>query len=366
MREHNVASSSAIEQAHLAALRQHFNNILANWGRSSRYAAMTTSQLRDATEREMIRAQKLNLPAPKVGLSVSTIRRHLGNLEQFLNHLVASGYALRAFTFKGIKPKKRAAATVRALTEKPEPEQIEPIFRMPVFTGCAGPVPRLMSEPGDAVYHCSLYFAPMLLTYLGARRAEVAGLVAGDVVHEDGIWAIRIRKNVLRGVKNTQSARDVPVPDELIRLGFIEYINRIKELGHIALFPELVAPSGSIDPGDRFYKSFVPLLKAKTGLGNEVRNRTLHAFRHGFSNTLKQQGVEISIIEDITGHLGRTEGETRYTKIARLGVMKKAIDAYPIITGHLEPQALRLLPFVEACEPAPWFTTRKPKARRKL
>ncbi|MBO1026935.1 hypothetical protein IPU75_19705 [Ochrobactrum sp. SD129] len=76
---------------------------------------------------------------------------------------------------------------------------------------------------------------------------------------------------------------------------------------------------------------------------------------------MKQNGVEISIIEDITGHLGRTEGETRYTKIARLGVMKKEINAYPIITGHLVPRPLRLLPYVERHDPAPWFKTRNPK-----
>jgi len=363
--EHNVTTSSGIEQSHLAALRQHFNNILVNWGSSSRYVSMTTAQLREATERAIIRAQKLSLPAPKVGLSSATIRRHLGNLEQFLNHLIASGYALRTFTFKGIKPKKRSVASVRALTAKPDPEQIEPVFRLPVFTGCAGPTPQEMREIGKAVYHSSLYYVPMLLTYLGARRAEFTGLMVDDVVHEkdEDIWSIKIRKNSLRGLKNLQSSRDVPLPDELIRLGFIDYAKRLKELGHRYLFPELVAPNIKNNPGDRFYKSFVPLLKAETGLGDQLWSRTIHALRHGFSNTLKQEGIEISIIEDITGHLGRTEGETRYTNIARLKVMKKAIDAYPVITGHLEPQPLCLLPYVEAKEPAPWFAARKPRRR---
>ncbi|MBO1026934.1 hypothetical protein IPU75_19700 [Ochrobactrum sp. SD129] len=241
--EHNVVSSSSIDQTHLAALRQHFNNILANWGSSSRCVAMTTVQLREETQRQIIRAQKLNLSAPKVGLSNGTIRRHLGNLEQFLNHLVASGYALRPFPFKGIKPKKTSVAKVRALTEKPDPEQIAPIFHMPVFTGCAGATVREMAETGPEVYHSSLYFMPMMLTSLGARRAEVAGLNINDIVEEDGVWAIKIRENTLRGLKNFQSGRDIPVPDELIRLGFIDYVKRIGELGYKPLFPELVAPN---------------------------------------------------------------------------------------------------------------------------
>ena len=363
--EHNVLTSSAVNQTHLAALRQYFNNILVRWGSSSRYVAMTTVQLREATEREVIRAQKLNLPAPKVGLSSGTIRRHLGNLEQFLNHLVASGFMLRAFTFKGIKPKKRSLASVRALTAKPGPEQVEPIFQLPVFTGCAGPMPQEMREFGQTVYHSSLYYVPMLFAYLGARRAEFTGLMVDDVVYagDEGIWSIKIRKNELRGLKNLQSVRDLPLPDELIRLGFIDYAKRLKELGHRCLFPELVAPRRKNDTGDRFYKSFVPLLKAETGLGDQLWSRAIHALRHGFSNTLKQKGIEMSIMEDITGHLGRTEGETRYTDIASLTVMKKAIDVYPAITGHLQPQPLCLLPYVEAKEPAPWFTTRKPRKR---
>jgi integrase len=364
--EHNVLKSSGINQTHLAALRQHFNNILARWGSSSRYVAMTTVQLREATEREVIRAQKLNLPAPKVGLSSGTIRRHLGNLEQFLNHLVASGFMLRAFTFKGIKPKKRSLASVRALTAKPGPEEVEPIFQLPVFTGCAGPMPQEMREFGQTVYHSSLYYVPMLYAYLGARRAEFTGLMVDDVVYakDEGMWSIKIRKNELRGLKNLQSVRDLPVPDELIRLG-TDYAKRLKELGHRCLFPELVAPRRKNDTGDRFYKSFVPLLKAETGLGDQLWGRAIHALRHGFSNTLKQKGIEMSIMEDITGHLGRTEGETRYTNIASLTVMKKTIDVYPVITGHLQPQPLRLLSYVEAKEPAPWFRKEKEKPSRR-
>lgn len=363
--EHNVLTSSGIDQTHLAALRQHFNNILTRWGSSERYVAMTTVRLREATQRAVTLAERNNRPVPKVGLSSGTIRRHLGNLEQFLNHLVASGYALRTLTFKGIKPKKRSSATVRDLTYKPDPEQIAPIFHLPLFTGCAGPVPNLMRIQGDQIYHSSLYFVPMLITYLGLRRAEASGLAVADILKEEGIWAIKIRANSIRGLKNLQSARSVPVPAELLRLGFIDYVDRLKELHHSSLFPELISPSTKVDPGDRFYKAFVPLLKAERQVAAQLWARTIHAFRHGFSNTLKQLGVEISTIEDITGHLGRTEGETRYTQIARLGLMQKAINAYPVITGHLERQPLCLLPFVEASEPAPWFKIRKRRTVRR-
>lgn len=70
-----------------------------------------------------------------------------------------------------------------------------------------------------------------------------------DVVQEDGIWAIKIRQNSIRGVNNDQTTRDLPVPTELIRPGFVEYAQRLKHLGHSALFPELISPTSKADPG---------------------------------------------------------------------------------------------------------------------
>lgn len=197
------ADRLAADQLHLAALRQHFNAILTNYGRSSQLRAMTTLRLREETEKAIDEARRLGQESPKVGLSNATIRRHMGNLEQFLAHLKASGYALQDLTFKGIKPKKRSASSVRGLTAKPDPEQIRPIFQIPVFTGCAGPLPQAMRLVGNKVYHSSLYYVPMPLTYLGARRAEITGLSINDVSCEDGIWAVYIRKNQLRQIKNS-------------------------------------------------------------------------------------------------------------------------------------------------------------------
>lgn len=153
----------------------------------------------------------------------------------------------------------------------------------------------------------------------------------------------------------------MPVPSEVLRLGFVDYVTRLKELGYQTLFPELHAPGRANDTGDRFYKSFMPLLNAESGFNGEIWERTLHALRHGFSDKLKQEGRQLSTIEDITGHLGRAEGKVRYTNAAGIRLMQKALESYPIISDHLESQPVHLLPFVENKQPAPWF--RKPKVK---
>jgi len=39
----------------------------------------------------------------------------------------------------------------------------------------------------------------------------------------------------------------------------------------------------------------------------EPWNRPLHALRHGFADTLKQQGVSEGLIEDLSGRLGQSK-----------------------------------------------------------
>lgn len=111
---------------------------------------------------------------------------------------------------------------------------------MPIFTG------RLSAEkpelPGDLTFHSANYYLPMLYTYLGSRRNEFAGLMVDEIVQTEGHWAIQIKANEVRRIKNAQSHRLLPLPSELLRLGFIGYVERLKELGHWPAPPRGSAP----------------------------------------------------------------------------------------------------------------------------
>lgn len=100
----------------------------------------------------------------------------------------------------------------------------------------------------------------MLYAYLGSRRNDFAGLQVNEIVERDGHWAIQIKLNEDRRIKSPQSHRLLPVPNELLLLNFIDYVERVKALGHKRLFPELLSPYlRKNDPEDRFYKDFVPV-----------------------------------------------------------------------------------------------------------
>ena len=68
----------------------------------------------------------------------------------------------------------------------------------------------------------------------------------------------------------------------------------------------------------------------------------------------KQAGVSDGVIEDLAGRLGASETSTRYTNPAGLELLQLIISRYPVITEHLEPTPICLLPWVEKKLPPPW------------
>ncbi|WP_285277760.1 DUF6538 domain-containing protein [Agrobacterium sp. SUL3] len=350
--EHGVEHSGQIEQYHIGQLRQHFNHIPTDWGRSSRMRIMSAPELRAEGEKLRQAAEASDTKA-KVGLASTTIRKHFGNLQHFLKHLKGHGFEIESWSFEGLRPRKQKAGEVRGKQFKPAPADIAPIFSSPIYLGSHGHLRGRRREPGKQVYHDSLYYLPILFTYLGARRNEFAGLTVDDIAEDDDGYVIILRTNSVRGLKNIQSKRLLPMPEEMVRLGFIEYYYAVKKLGYVTLFPDLFSDKTTNDPGDRFYDTFKPVMKAT--LGTKMWDRALHALRHGMADTLKQAGVPTEVIDDISGRLTEgSETNTRYTNPAGLPLMRSALKHYPIITSSVERKPLQLLPWIENKQPPPW------------
>lgn len=354
--EHGVPTLGEMQQFHLGALRRHFDEILPSYGQSSQLACLGARDLRLASAQRVADAISAGAPPPVLGLSPQTIRKHLGNLDGFLKHVKAQGYRVAAYELTGLRPKKAKKTSVRNLTQKPGPNRVSTIFRMPIFIGCHSSLEQ--DRPGDLIYHSANYYVPLLLTYLGPRRFEIAGLTVEDIVATENGHGIDIDTNCLRRIKNVSSIRMLPVPDELERLGFIDYVNAIKGLKYQALFPELYDPRDPLseqDPGDRFYKDFAPLAQKHFKSQDEVLwTRLLHAIRHGHADTLKQAGVDSLVIDDIAGRFGEGETATRYTNPAGLTLLREKLRLYPNVTSHLSRQPVKLLPWVAEKRPPPW------------
>ena len=148
--------------------------------------------------------------------------------------------------------------------------ELETLFRGAVWTGGGSKLRRL--TPGTHVWQDCAYWVPILLAYTGARREEVAKARVGDIARMDGIWVLRIRATETGRVKTESSVRDVPLADEVLRLGFIAFVDRQRQDGQTAVFPELA--TGGATYGDAFYKRWWRAFM-RAGLVPSVRRRFL-------------------------------------------------------------------------------------------
>lgn len=348
-----VEHTGQIRQAHLAAFRDFLGLLPKTYGQSSRMRALTAPELEDIGLKLLDEAD--DEAAAKVGLAAGTVRKHMTNLQSFRDVLASRGHTIIQFETKGLMPSKRAAQEQAALTSKPGPDKTERMFQMPIFTGVESETDQMTAGPNTI--HSSLYFIPLMLVYTGMRRAEAAGLTVNDIEKLPNGWAIEIRENKIRRLKKKQSERTLPIPPELLRLNFLDYVEEIRSLGYDALFPELINPFKVLnaDPGDRFYKNFTPLFVDNAAKGGPYWNRAIHSLRHGHADTLKQNGVSPELIEDIHGRQKETETGRRYTNPAGMPLVSKLQENYPVVTAHLDPKPIELMSCVAAKQPAPWF-----------
>lgn len=278
------------------------------------------------------------LPKEKVGRESGTLNRHLTQLQEVMAYIVACGHSVPGYSgVSELLAKKKGRA--RDERNPFSSEDLAAIFRQPPWIGCEDVENRM--APGQVIYQDALHIVPYLARYTFGRREELCGLDVEDVLEEDGIPYIFIRPNKHRTLKNPQSMRRIPLIDEVVRLGLLQYHAAIKAAGHHLLFPELRAASDRTPLGDVFYDDWIKVQKVAVPNAAEER-KVFHSFRKSGGADLKHAGVASELRADILGHGGDNITEERYASSAKLKQMLEALQKLPIVTSHIQPGALRL------------------------
>ena len=336
---------ASLNQKHFASLVKFLRDeIYKHHGKSERDHNRSISELRKIAS---------NKPKALRGLDGPTLNRHLGNLRQLLKHGQAQGIPIdREIEFVDLRSHKKNSGRARDKRPKMPVVVTTRVFHAPPSLGCLdwdSPY-----EPGDLVFHRALYFVPMMLEYTGTRREETCGLCVDDVYAEGPIPYIRIRPNEFRRIKNPQSLRDIPLHPELLRLNFKEYVDLIRALGYRRVFPDLYSPTSNSPLGDRFYDEFMPVLEWACKTEKVELEFVLHSIRHGFNSRLKAALVHAEERADLMGHGGDSETTERYADPILLQRALDVLNKLPIVTAQLQPKQIRLLPWVERKEIAPF------------
>ena len=112
-------------------------------------------------------------------------------------------------------------------------DQLQRIFKGTVYSECHSarrwslPDPHLLRGTGK-------FLVPLVSLYTGGRLGEIVQLRIDNVCIEENIPYLDINDDGDdKRLKTISSARRIPIHEELVRLGFLEYVDEMRGSGNV-------------------------------------------------------------------------------------------------------------------------------------
>jgi integrase len=220
------------------------------------------------------------------------------------------------------------------------PEELTSIFHAPLYTGCQDD-DRGYSQPGPNVIRQGRFWVPLLALFHGLRSNEACQLYTEDVRTQNGIVYLDIRESLDdeektdKRIKNRSSWRKVPLHPELLKMGFMEYVEeRRRDQSAPRLFPTLNKSVVTGRFSHLFSKWFGRFIESACG---HRPRATFHSFRHHFRTALMIAGVSREFVEALGGWTadGSSEIEYRHFDLAELHSQISKIAYSGLDLSHL-------------------------------
>ena len=259
--------------------------------------------------RRAVELNGLRVDGPYPTIQPNTIRNtHLAALKWIFEHAHGD---LEAISSNPAAKVKVAGSTKKGGTRvRFEIEELNALFRLPVFSGCAGP--NSLSIAGSVKLDDHRFWAPLLLLYTGARPSEIAQLATTDVKLDGAHPYLSILtefdpndpddRSWVRSMKTLNARRVLPIHPELVRLGFTSYARRMQDSRSQRLFPgwplskderKLYSQASWIRA---FNEKFIPSISSRKP------RPTFYSFRHTFKSRLVAAGVPSQVQNQLLGH----------------------------------------------------------------
>ena len=133
----------------------------------------------------------------------------------------------------------------------------------------------------------------------GMRTNEICQLRIEDIIQEKNVWMFRVDESETTRVKTPSGIRRVPVHPNLISLGFLDYIERLKKDNEVRVFPSLTkSRDGYSSKVSRHYNE---KFLRKLGIWKK-QTKVLYSTRHTFINKCYSKSIDRDIIKSIVGH----------------------------------------------------------------
>lgn len=234
-------------------------------------------------------------------IELRTIQKHLQRVSTFFAWCHEAGYyTATRIPCKGLVSDKRVKKESGGGYQPFTPEELHLLFHSTDYND------KLFTKP-------SQYWLPLLGLFTGARIAELAQLRPEHIIEEDGVHMIDIRPTQhdegYFDPKTEAGARTVPVHSVLITSGFIDFVDHMRNIGAIRLFPELPwADKGGFGASaSKWFSRY----RRKCGIEGE-RVKVFHSFRSLLVQTLRniEPISDRPETRDIQAIIGHTTGDT--------------------------------------------------------
>lgn len=215
----------------------------------------------------------------------------------------------------------RISTTVR-IERKEKPfngQELDAIFSGYIYTG---------TNSGSANHVFPYHFwLPLLGLFMGGRLNELCQLETTDIVKEEStnIWFAKLVVEGTKSLKNVHSSRIIPIHEELIRAGFLDFVAEARAEGRKNLFSDGLTyqkmkgwggsattfftrmPSPSTTHGGYFYNIGI---RKRLADGKPDAKR-FHAFRHTFIDLLRNTSDEADrLVPVYTGHAANNKNQS--------------------------------------------------------
>lgn len=268
-------------------------------------------------------------------ISSITANNHMNRLREFFRWSESMGYISR-----NPLPDDNIPAPKVSKQAKRDPitdDQAKLIFGHSLFSEHKGTKTK-------KIQHASHFWQPLIAAYSGMRLGEISQLSVQNIRKIGEHWCFIVEQfTENQYLKTPNAVRAVPIHNELIRIGFMEFVDYIRANNGTRLFENirLIQGNYSNKPSEWFIKQFRDAL----GLPLHV---TPHAFRHSVKDKLSRVEANPENISRLLGHAGGQYGGLVSDDVSHLAPLINAID-YGAATAHIQP----IQPAIFHCDPVP-------------
>jgi integrase len=180
------------------------------------------------------------------------------------------------------------------------------------------------------------YWVPLICLYTGSRLGEPSSILLKDVKELHGGPAYFLSGEGNQGGKNKNGPRWVPVHPELIKAGFLEYVEMVRAEGHTFLFPDIYdhpISGRSFEPSG-FFTAYRRSVNVGKQQGEGKSTKAAHSFRSTFISAMVEARIDGGVRRKLVGHAAKDVHEAVYDQSDIWAELVKAVEAVSFGLNH--------------------------------